>query len=705
MLTGWGKLAAAALALAGFAGRAEAAMTVKTPHATVSIVAAHSPVAPGESSLIGFHFVLKKGWHIYWQNPGDSGEAPKVKWHTSGGAQAGGFLWPAPERIPVGTLANYGYSDEITLPAQLKLGKLKPGSTLKISAELSWLVCEELCVPEKGSFQLDLPVAAVSRRTPEGKELFDSQARVPRPLPGWDAAVAPGSDKEIFVRVRFPKETNLSGLTFQYFPLQGGRIEAGEMPIARLFQEKGEAWIRFLRAPSAPAKDYSLPGVAVIGEGEKALVVEPRWTGITKEKPPAEPAKSSEQPFDLKLLFGALVAAFFGGLLLNLMPCVFPVLAIKALHLARAAIPAEAKKEGWAYTAGVVVSFLILGGLLLLIKQGGEAVGWGFQLQSPLFVLGLYFLFFVMALNFFGVFEWGSFLANKAGRVSLGDGTGGAFGGGVLAVLVATPCTAPFMGSAMGFALLAPWYVSLLIFLALGLGMAVPFLCFAHFPALSRLMPKPGAWMETLKQLLGFFLLATCVWLGWVLGQQLDVHALAHALLASVFLGAALWLRARTVNSASSKIGLVFALLFFLSALAALVPALKRPAAESAHSLSGEYGGLPTETYSATRAADVAQNHPVYLDFTAVWCLTCQVNKRVVFGSAAVREEFRKRGVTIQKGDWTKEDPAITAALRSYGRAGVPLNVFLGPEGHAEILPAVLTPQIVLEALAKVPTK
>jgi len=607
------------------------ANVVSTPHVRAELLSATRGFAPGQEVEIALSLTLAPDWHVYWENPGDSGEAPTVEWTVPDGIQVGAWIWPRPRRIAMGPLANYGYENQVLLIASLKVPLSFTASSLPIQAFAKWLVCKEECIPEGGSLNLELPRESTKQASPTASLFEKTKSEWPRIVDGWKLEFR-DKDKDVLeIMVESPPDIDLSAQQMEFFPRLPGLVEAGPEP--KVDKTPHRVTFRFARTPYLSTLPTPLDGVFVAQapQSNEALVLL---------------LSGDRQPTSLSQGFwAALLSAFAGGLLLNLMPCVLPVLGLKVLALAQSAQKSlrERRRETLAFGAGVLVSFWILAGLLLVLRAGGQGLGWGFQLQSPGFVLFLSLLFAVMSLQFFGIFDFGDRLSAAAGRVRTPSGLAGSFGGGVLMTAVSTPCTAPFMGSALGTALALPAPLALLVFTALGIGMALPLSLVALFPGLSRYFPKPGRWMDRLKRALGVPLLVTAFWLLWIFALQTG-----------------LW------TPGSSTLNLTW------------------------------------EKYSPDRVTELQrEGRLVYVDFTASWCLTCQVNKRVVFSSDEVLTEVSKNNVALLRGDWTQRDPVVTRALESFGRSGVPLNVIYFPNSSREalVLPTVLTPGIVLEAL------
>ena len=664
---------------------------VRSPRATATLVAEADAVEPGEPFRVGLRLRLAPGWHTYWKNAGDAGAAPEVSLLLPDGASAGPIEWPAPERIPYGPLVNFGYKGEVMLPlAVTPPADLAPGGRFAVEAEATWLVCEQLCIPEEGRFRLDLPVAAASPRPdPAVAPLFAAaEAERPRPSP-WPARAALGDGAASLA---------LTGGDFSaaavrdafFFPEAGGLID-NAAPQALSFRG-GDLVLRLSRPGGAGGGAAELAGVVALtdsaGRRTAYAVAAPVAPGAVPEGATAA---------DVVALPRALALAFLGGLLLNLMPCVFPILAMKAMGLARlsGAALGEVRAHAASYTLGVLATFLLLGGALVALRAAGVAAGWGFQFTAPTFVAAMAWLMLAVGLNLSGVFDvGGGRAAGAGGALARRGGHAGSFATGALAVLVATPCTAPFMAAAVGAAMAMPPAATLAVFAALGLGLAAPQAALGLFPGFARRLPRPGPWMERLRGALAFPMYGAAAWLAWVLSQQAGPEGLALLLAGAVLLGFAAWALGQAQRG-GWRVARPAAVVAALGAVA-LLPALAAAPAPAAAPADAE-----AEAWSAERVAALqAEGRPVFVNLTAAWCITCQANERLVLRSGAVRAAFAAKNVAGLKGDWTRGDAAIGALLRRHGREGVPLYLlYPAGGGPPAVLPELLTEGVVLRAL------
>ena len=693
------------LAIAAFAApMASAAPMVKTEHVEAELVTDKSGAQPGKPALVGLKLRMEPQWHTYWKNPGDSGLPTKIQWLLPEGWKAGEIQWPYPNPLPVGPLMNYGYEDEVVLLAELTPPESAAPGSLPIKARAEWLVCKDVCIPEKG--ELDR-VLAVSPAEPSANPRWQAHIerarnQLPVDVAGWKYESALRG-KSLVVRMTAP-EGAAPPAKAAFFPEREGVIEpAAPQKVTR---DARAITIEMKLAEPVPAGLTSVKGVAVSdggwtgSNGRKAInVTAPMGASLAAAAGSTGGASSGGDS-----ALAALAFAFIGGILLNLMPCVFPVLGIKVLGFVEHAHgnARAMRMQGVVFTVGVLLSFIALAGLMLALRAGGTQLGWGFQLQSPLVVTLLAALFFVLALNLSGVFEWGAFAQSLTSSLSAQGRYADAFLSGVLATVVATPCTAPFMGAAVGFTLTQDAALSLAIFATLGAGMAAPVLALALFPGLLKRLPKPGAWMETFKQVLAFPLYATVAWLAWVLGAQAGNDAVFALLGGLVLVAMGAWMYGRSLHAP----GLWRTAIAVILAAAGLAVAWPGPSnALGTDAPGARQGELPWQPWSPEKVADLtAAGRPVFVDFTAAWCVTCQVNKRLALHNAQVIAAFASHDVVPLKADWTRQDPRITATLAQLGRNAVPVYaLYLPGEAAPRLLPEVLTPTLVLEEIARLP--
>jgi thiol:disulfide interchange protein DsbD len=706
--TAW--LCAAVLAFAHAVGAAP----VQTGHVTAELIADRTALVPGATTTVALRFAIAPGWHTYWRNPGESGLPTTLAWKLPPGFAAGDIVWPAPRALPAGPLVNYGYEGDVLhlVPVSVP-SDAQPGSTATLAARADWLVCKETCIPEGADLTLALPVAAQADPDPRWHApIAATRDALPQPAPGsWEVqAVASGST----VKLSFAPGAADPGRVW-FFAENAGRIEPSVMQaVAR---RGGRVELALPVAHDVAAGFTDLRGVltaergfAVDGRAVRAIALEVALQGtpMAGPKPAVAAVDFSQAPASAATALSlpiALAFAFAGGLLLNLMPCVFPVLSLKALGLAtHAGDRRTLRHEGFAFAAGVIIAFTLLGAAVAALRAAGEQLGWGFQLQSPAVVTGLALLFFVIALNLSGVFEFGFLVPSRLATWSHANRTANAFASGLLAVAIASPCTAPFMGAALGYALGERTHVTLGVFVALGLGMALPYCALAWFPAWRRVLPRPGPWMVRLRQLLAFPLYATVVWLVWVLGAQAGNDAVMRIGVTLVVVAFALWAWRTWRGGGRPAWAIVASAGAVVAAIVAwpLVTNGASPGTAVANRTAEVAdAGAGWEPWSAARVAELtAAGQPVFVDFTAAWCITCQVNKRLVLTDARVRDAFASRGVTLLRADWTRRDPAISEALAALGRSGVPVYVLYRRNGEALLLPEVLQRKPLIDAIA-----
>lgn len=709
MLISRQSLTAALLMLGVLLGAMAQAAPVRTDHTQVELISETSSIAPGKAFSIGFRLSPDVGWHTYWINPGDAGKAARIKWDLPPGFEVGELEFPAPGFVPFGPLMSYGYNETTLLIAEVKVPE-EIDREVRFSGRADWLVCDDqVCIPERAPVELVLVRGDGEIDLDRRPEFAAARAVQPLPAP-WPAQFAVAGDtiqfaidlpaplKEPTDIYLFPAaEKMIDHVQEQAISLDDGRLVVETLTGARIerydstdlvlsYQSGGThrqaLWLNATRSEEAP--------LAMTGAGPAS------GSG-------SEANGGGRAAINFASFMQAIFFAFLGGLLLNLMPCVLPILSLKALGLSEMseASPRAARLSGFFYTLGVLVSFLALALIMIGLRSAGERIGWAFHLQNPHIVGALALIMFVVGMNFLGTFELRGSAANMGGLTDkLTRGRGAEFFTGALAVIVASPCTVPFMSPALGFALVQPSMVALAVFLSLGLGFALPFLLMSLLPKARAMLPKPGKWMQTFRHLLAFPMFATAVWLLWVLGRQAGVDALSLVLAAMTGLGFALWSwgrmqtrRATLRWSLSAMAGVVVAAsgLYLASTLASIGPM-------PAHASSGT-----EKVYSEALLTDLhSQNTPVFAYFTADWCITCKVNEKVALQSDRVQDFFNESGIEVLVGDWTNEDPAITSVLERHGRSGVPLYLFFKQDGDIDspaILPSLLTPELVVDTI------
>ena len=709
--------------VAAFAQTSRPGASVQTERVRAELLA-HAPdgVAAGRTVWVGLRLQHQPHWHTYWKNAGDSGLPTQLIWTLPPGVLAGDIDWPVPTKIPVGDLANYGYEGDVLLPVPLTITpEYKPplfGGALEVKLQAAWLVCKTECIPEDGTFALEVPLQS---STAIHGALFDAAfAAAPTPLAGPSTAkVEQGrlllSVAGLPAALRgqplgvFPETPELTQPAATPEQSWQGDVWTGSIPLSSLRSESPQQLAVVLTAPTPtprsaqiPAASTSTPAVspaqpsgwrtvATINGGwppapVKSVAVPPGLTQALAANAAAAQSIAASSRMDTTLV-AALLGALLGGLILNLMPCVFPVLAIKVVGFARHADDRRGHRlAGFAYTAGVILSFIALGLLLLGLRAAGEGLGWGFQLQSPAFVAALAVLFTVIGLNLAGLFEFGALLPRALVSWEAKNPVVNSFLSGVLAVAIASPCTAPFMGASLGFAVGLPAGQALAVFAAIGVGMALPYLLASVLPGFAKLLPKPGGWMQTLRRVMAFPMFATVAWLIWVLGQQSGIDGAGALLALLVGVAFVLWAiaqtgRTRWLFGAGSIALLAFALL-------SIGPNVVHPLDAASQRISADARWQPWQPGRVDQLVETGR--PVFVDFTAAWCVTCQYNKKTTLQNAEVLAALDAKNVALLRADWTRRDPAITAALSELGRSGVPVYVFYAAGRQPVVLSEVL---------------
>ncbi|MES2424764.1 MAG: thioredoxin family protein [Pseudomonadota bacterium] len=684
---------------------------VTTPQVRAELMAyAPDGVEPGKPVWVGLQIAHIPEWHTYWKNSGDSGLPTVLNWQLPAGVTAGEINWPLPKKIPIGNLANYGYEGTVLLPVPLTISPdFKPSllsSNLEVKLKAAWLVCRKECIPEEGEFTLTLPTKGSSAIN--AAAFSAAMAAQPKALASGSEVALAGKNIQVSV-AGLP--ASLQGKMLEFFPETSEVIETAA---AWTQAWNGNVWTGTVPVSAQRSQSPMVMPVVVAFEADgqrqgwraeaKVLGTWPALAAPTavsaqldaalKANAAAGAAPASTPSLTL---LAALFGALLGGLILNLMPCVFPVLAIKMVGFARHADDRRGHRiSGFAYTAGVVLSFVALGALMLALRAAGEQLGWGFQLQSPAVVAGLAVLFTLIGLNLVGLFEFGQFVPSGVASLEAKHPAANAFLSGMLAVAIASPCTAPFMGASLGFAVGLPALQALLVFAAIGIGMALPYLVASLVPAVARWMPRPGAWMDTFRKLMAFPMFATVAWLLWVLGQQSGIDGAAALLVLLVVLSMVVWAltlrgRARTVIATIS-----------IAIFAVLVPAIGKNVTQISDSTAPVAANARWQAWEPGRVEQiVSTGQPVFVDFTAAWCVTCQYNKKTTLANAEVLADLDAKKVALLRADWTRRDPAITAALANLGRNGVPVYVFYAPGKPPVVLSEVLSVADVRAQIAK----
>ena len=709
MLAGASALVAAQPA--GTAGPEQA-----SEHVRARLVPETTAAVAGSTLWVALRLEHAERWHTYWINPGDAGKATEISWQLPAGVSAGPLVWPTPERFELpADLVDFGYTGEVFELAPLAIAPELAGSKLSLVAEVNWLECDDICIPGSATLTLDLPVLSVGASAAPNDAWLYGFEQTRASLPRADISLAAtfaflDGDLKLTVQATDPIFAGASAIHFipdehrvvdyiapQRIDSQQSSLQLSQKQHRRVERQVPERVGGLLLVTGADGRELAYQ-VTAAPDPLAAQIAGLAGSAAGASAPPATAAVS---------IGSAFLFALLGGLILNLMPCVFPVLSLKVLHLAsQTGVSAREKQlHGLSYMAGVMLSFLALAVVLLALQASGAAAGWGFHLQQPWFVAALVFLFFVMGLAMSGVVEFGTSVMGVGSGLQDKEGLAGSFFTGVLAAVVASPCTAPFMGAALGFAFTQSMPVALTVFLALGFGMALPFAVLSFVPALTRRMPRPGPWMQTFRQALAFPLYATVVWLLWVLGQQTDASAMALVAGGCVVLALACWLKQQRHDSRGWWRAV--SLLLILACLGAAGSTLFTPLLQARVAVAGAEveAGANYEPYSAARLQALrAEGRPVFVNMTAAWCITCLVNERVALSGEATLAAMQDSGVVYLKGDWTNNDPAITDVLKQYGTSGVPLYLLFpaDPARPAEVLPQILTESLMLEALGRI---
>ncbi|MFA5593636.1 MAG: protein-disulfide reductase DsbD domain-containing protein [Micavibrio sp.] len=678
-----------------------------TPNVTVTLLPEKTDLKGGETVTVGIRQKIRKGWHTYWVNPGDSGTETRASWSGVGGIgglKADAIQWPVPKRMPIGPLMNFGYENEVVLLQDITLPKKLPAGPQTITADFEILVCQEICIPESHTASFTINDGSEAHR-----QAVD-QARGKLPLDmGWQTEIAE-ENGTLIVSTKTDMPSAFTKLrSIELYPEEWGMIANPEQSAAAL---KNNVLAITHKRGDRDLAEIPVAKLVIAYEDASGARKAIRVSALNKLAAPNAGASAEQKDIGFSK---ALLLAFLGGLILNLMPCVFPVLSMKAMSLVelKDKEAAKARLHGIVYTLGILVSFALVAGLLLILKAGGAQIGWGFQLQHPAVILFLAYLFLLLGLNLAGFFEIDFGLSNAGQSLARQQGVAGTFFTGVLATIVATPCTAPFMAAAMGFALTQSAAVAMSVFLALGFGLAFPYLALSFVPALQRSLPRPGAWMETFRQFLAFLMFIAVGWLIAVLAEQVGFIQLFYAQLGLVAVAFGIWLFKHLPSRRKWRFAvIILALLSFLFAISNFfTEAAPQGRAISGEPLAVESPVLEGEPFTRARLnALLKGDDPVFVNMTAAWCITCKVNEKVALETRRVRGAFDEYGVRYLKGDWTNQNPEITNFLEEYGRSGVPIYVYYGPRNAMSgarpapvILPQILTAGIVADSIAQQP--
>ncbi len=674
------------------------------PHATVSLIAQNKTIVPGQKLQLAVVQKIEKGWHTYWVNPGDSGLPTTVDWSLPAGFAAADLAWPAPKRIPFGPLMSYGYEEQVILPVTVSVpANLATGSDVTLTGHANWLVCSNVCVPEEADLKLVLPAAAGPAAPDPANAATFAAALAQIPTDNPFAAKATYDKDRISLHVATGDAGKLTDVGF--FPLNEGVIDNDAAP--KVTTGRDGVTVTLTRAKDNAKPLTAFDGVltfhdASTGENDSSHAIR-----IAAPAVAGTISAGATPTIGFGAFIEAVLLAIAGGIVLNLMPCVLPVLSIKALSLVRHAqsAPREVRMQGLAYAAGVLVSFAVVAGALIALRAAGAEIGWGFQLQSPVFLTIMIYVLFAVGLSLSGVFTVGDGVAGLGSGLADREGYSGSFFTGALATLVATPCTAPFMAAAIGFAITQPWFVSFAVFEAIGVGLALPYVALAFSPGARRFLPKPGAWMNSFKQVLAFPVYGTAVWLAFVLSSEAGSIGVTAALAGLVLIAFAAWLyeAVRLGEGTGRKVGLAGVALAVVAAFLLIrITDMSDASAAVADNGPAAPGGVSWQPFTQAKLdAARAEGKPVFVDFTADWCITCKVNERVALTDQAVKDAFAAQGIVALRGDWTRRDGEITRILEANGRGGVPLYLFYakGAGDKPVILPQILTADGVLNSM------
>jgi thiol:disulfide interchange protein/DsbC/DsbD-like thiol-disulfide interchange protein len=704
------------------------ALTSQAAHTQVQLLLSASTVRPGDTIWAGVDMKMDPAWHTYWKNPGEAGMATKIEWLLPSGATAGDIQWPLPEKLPPAEVTTYGYNTEVMLLVPLKIpADFKPGMVLDLKAKVSWLECKEECIPGKATVEAQLNTGRETDISADAAAIDEWKMKVPKRATSlfafaWWKGPANGDQRSLTIQIKLPKPNSVD-----FIPYASDNFEI--QPATKLIFDEYSNSILLDKTVKKFSGDWpkEISGVFVLETGNSRSGIEIKLP-VTEQAPsgetisasstsgagvsPASPNTPEMAAAGTAALPLMLLYAFIGGLILNIMPCVLPVIALKILGFINHAQhePGRVRTLGLIYAAGVLVSFLVLAGIVIGVKAAGHHAGWGMQFGSPVFIVCLTTLITLVALNLFGVFEvtLGGHALSAAGQLASRQGAPGAFFNGLLATALATPCTAPFLAPALGFAFAQSPSVIVLIFLFVGLGLAAPYVVLSWNPAWLKFLPKPGAWMEKFKIAMGFPMLLTAVWLFNLAADDYGTNVLWLGVFL-VLLAFAAWIFGEFIQRGRTGKGIAVVLVLVLL-IGGYAFALENQlhwrepvaVADSTATSTTSPGGIDWQPWSPEAVAQArAAGRPVLVDFTANWCLTCQVNKKIAIETPSVRQKLKEINAVALVGDYTHFPDNITVELNRYSRAGVPLVLVYpkGTDAQPVVLPALLTPGSVLEAL------
>ncbi len=688
-------------------------------YTNIRIIPEKTFITPDSEIVIATEINLAPHWHVYWQNPGDSGLPVKIKWQLPNDFQISEISWPTPDKISYDILSNYGYYDQVILLQKLKAPKNLPEGKFSLSAKIDMLVCNEICIPESSEISITFNDGAIN--VDNSSYINAAQEKIAKPLNG--EINYSESNNNLIINIKTDNEKLLNKDNLEFFPTEWGIInhlaepkvstsnniitishERGDRDLSNISALKGLLVIKGSigknQAFSINTKNAQLNVKPNINSEEIQAQTSAKSQGLEGENQ-INPQQNNKVKSDKVTWFSAIYLALLGGIILNLMPCVFPVLSMKALSLVKMGEKENkiARLHGLSYSFGVVLSFLVIGAILLILKEAGAAIGWGFQLQSPIIVALLAYLLFIIGLNLIGFFEIAGSFGNIGHKLTRRKSLMGSFFTGTLATIVATPCTAPFMGAAMGFAMTQSALISMSVFAALGFGLALPYLLLSYFPTLRKFLPKPGVWMETFKQFLAFPILASAIWLIWVLSQQSGSYGVLLVLLGMLAISFSIWLS--HIHSKNSRILTRILLILSLS-----LPLFSLSYIKSTKDIvaSSEKIYPLGEAFSNEKLSELLKgDNPIFVEMTAAWCITCKVNHAIAINTKATQSIFKENNVKYLIGDWTNKNNVITEYLNKFGRNGVPLYVFYGARDPVTKMrpDALLLPQVITTSIIK----